>query len=303
VQNISLWVNGVSWIFLWLGRKKHHPPRHFDIWLKDRGGQTLDGNPVTRLTGHPIPVTLVSGKFFYLIFLFWRKFIFSNFFNNFLSVSFSLSPSLSLFVCTHSLGTFEIATCRQKDFTGRSDCVGKTEPVVGWWLFLTRTTTQVVFEECWNKASIRNGPSLPPRISSRWRHSMRCLWVLWVPDRWQCNPKSSYTYRHTHTDVHSWYTSWHNRERQHWEYCIVLMTRSRTTLIVLSPPECSNFLKQPGYQHILKVLPTKAPDCPYSVNLSRSDMVHVQGLWCHVLSVCVWSLLLYRGMDSLSKHE
>ena len=97
--------------------EKHHPPRHFD--------------PDTRLTGHPIPVTLVSGKFFYFIFLFWRKFIFSNFFNNFLSVSFSLSPSLSLFVCTHSLRTFEIDTCRQKDFTGRSDCVGKTEPVVG----------------------------------------------------------------------------------------------------------------------------------------------------------------------------
>ncbi len=38
--------------------------------------------------------------------------------------------------------------------------------------------------------------------------------------------------------------------------------------MVLSPPQCSTFLKQPGYQHLWKVLPTKAPDYPYSVSLS-----------------------------------
>jgi hypothetical protein len=40
--------------------------------------------------------------------------------------------------------------------------------------------------------------------------------------------------------------------------------------MVLSPPKCSNFLKQPGYQHLLKALPTKAPDYPYSVSLPGS---------------------------------
>ncbi len=28
------------------------------------------------------------------------------------------------------------------------------------------------------------------RIWVRWRHSMRCLWMMWTPNRWQCNPKS-----------------------------------------------------------------------------------------------------------------
>ncbi len=32
-------------------------------------------------------------------------------------------------------------------------------------------------------------------------------------------------------------------------------------------------------------------------------LVRVQGLWCHVLNVFVWVLLVYRGMDSLSKEE
>ena len=32
-------------------------------------------------------------------------------------------------------------------------------------------------------------------------------------------------------------------------------------------------------------------------------LVRVQGLWCHVFIVCVWELLVYRGMDSLSKEE
>jgi hypothetical protein len=36
-------------------------------------------------------------------------------------------------------------------------------------------------------------------------------------------------------------------------YSIVLMTRSRTTIMVLSPPKCSSFLKQPGYWFAYKV--------------------------------------------------
>ena len=64
----------------------------------------------------------------------------------------------------------------------------------------------------------------------------------------------------------SWYTYWHNHNRdwQHWVYSIVLMTRSRTTLMVFSPPKCLNFLKQPGYQRFWNVLQTKAPDYHYS---------------------------------------
>ena len=37
---------------------------------------------------------------------------------------------------------------------------------------------------------------------------------------------------------------------QHWVYNIVLMTRSRTTFMVFSPPKYSTFFKQPGYQHL-----------------------------------------------------
>jgi hypothetical protein len=32
-------------------------------------------------------------------------------------------------------------------------------------------------------------------------------------------------------------------------------------------------------------------------------LVYVQGLWCHVLVIWVWTLLIYRGMDSISKEE
>ena len=40
--------------------------------------------------------------------------------------------------------------------------------------------------------------------------------------------------------------------------------------MVISPPKCSSFLKQPGQQRFWKVLPTKGPDYPYSVSLSGS---------------------------------
>jgi hypothetical protein len=83
-----------------------------------------------------------------------------------------------------------------------------------------------------------------------------------------------------------WYTYWHNRDWQNLVYSIDLMTRSRTTLMVLSPPKCSNFLKRPGYQRFWKVSPTKAPDYPYSVRLSgsctRSLVSCDQCLWVNI---------------------
>jgi hypothetical protein len=90
---------------------------------------------------------------------------------------------------------------------------------------------------------------------NKMKTSMRCLWMMWDPDRWQCNPQSSYTYWHSHTDTHSWNTTWRNRDRQHWVYCIVLMSRSRTTLMVLSPPKCWNFLFLPS-DHLFFIMNT-----------------------------------------------
>ena len=58
---------------------------------------------------------------------------------------------------------------------------------------------------------------------------MICLWRPWAPDRWHSNP---------------WYTYWHNRNWQYWMYSIVLMTRWRKTLMVISPPKWSNFQKK-----------------------------------------------------------
>ncbi len=83
----------------------------------------LDGNPDTRVTGHPSPVTLVPGHFFYF---FWRELIFFRkkmeknvfalcFFS--LSLSFSLFLSLFLSFYVHvvwvlfSLINFTKVTC------------------------------------------------------------------------------------------------------------------------------------------------------------------------------------------------
>jgi hypothetical protein len=71
-------------------------------WLDCRFA-TLDGNPGTRVTGHPSPVTLVPGHFFYFFYIFFggitfflkkmtKNFIFSLFF-----LSFPFSFSLSLY--------------------------------------------------------------------------------------------------------------------------------------------------------------------------------------------------------------
>ncbi len=40
-----------------------------------------------------------------------------------------------------------------------------------------------------------------------------------------------------------------------------------------------------------------------TVHIQGVCLVHVQGPWCHVLSVCMWVLLVYRGMDSLEKRN
>ncbi len=88
--------------------------------------------------------------------------------------------------------------------------------------------------------------------------------------------------RHPRQCHHPVGSKWHNRDWQHWVYSIVLMTRSRTTIMVFSPPKWSTFLKQPRYQHLWKVLPTKVPDYPYSVSLS--------GLRSRSLVSCVQSL-------------
>ncbi len=67
----------------------------------------LDGNPDTRVTVLGCPVTLVSEHFFYF-FIFWREFIFCEKWKKtlFSLCFFSLSLSLSLFLYTHSLGSF-----------------------------------------------------------------------------------------------------------------------------------------------------------------------------------------------------
>jgi hypothetical protein len=66
--------------------------------------KSLDGIPGTRVTGHPCPGTLVPGHFFFGGSYFfwgkkWEKTVFSLCFS-------SLSLSISLFLCTHSLGSF-----------------------------------------------------------------------------------------------------------------------------------------------------------------------------------------------------
>ena len=66
----------------------------------------LDGIPGTRVTGHPSPGTLVPGHFiFYFYFIFHFLFFYlggSSFFAEKKICFFSPSPSLSLFLCTHS---------------------------------------------------------------------------------------------------------------------------------------------------------------------------------------------------------
>jgi hypothetical protein len=61
--------------------------------------------------------------------------------------------------------------------------------------------------------------------------------------------------------------------------------------MVISPPKCSTFLKQPGYQHFLKVLPTNALDYPYSVILSGS---RTRSLLSCVQCVCLSTTGLSR---------
>ncbi len=41
----------------------------------------------------------------------------------------------------------------------------------------------------------------------------------------------------------------------------------------------------------------------WTTHLRRPDLVSVEGLWCHVLSVWLWALFVYRGVDSLKREE
>jgi hypothetical protein len=52
-----------------------------------------------------------------------------------------------------------------------------------------------------------------------------------------------------------------------------------------------------------KMLCDKKDDAHGAFTPQGACFVRVQGLWCHVLSVCMWALLVYRGMDSLEKEE
>ena len=69
---------------------------------------------------------------------------------------------------------------------------------------------------------------------------------------WWGKGNSSSTISESDKSRLSSYTYWHNRDGQNWVYSIFLMTRSRTTIMVLSPPKFSTFLNLPGYQHFSK---------------------------------------------------
>ncbi len=89
-------VGGAVLVFMGQSEDQYRSLR--ELWCRWVRG--LDGNPDTRVAGHPGPVTLVRGHFFLE-----GVHYFSRFFS--LSLFSSLSLSLSFFLYTHSLGSFE----------------------------------------------------------------------------------------------------------------------------------------------------------------------------------------------------
>ena len=114
------------------------------------------------------------------------------------------------------------------DGAGNTD--GKRPCLVNGQTVLMRTPTQAEFVECWSETIIRNG--LPPALVD----DPLFRKVLVTTSRMG----QTTVYMGKGTALGKRDTTLRHRQT------FTRMTRSRTTLMVLSPPKCSSFLKQPG---------------------------------------------------------
>ncbi len=182
----------------------------------------------------------------------------------------------------------------------------------------------VAFVECLIDPNISKSTTVKERVVTVYAESQsisrdpnrtRFLTVqVTIPDKMECDKKSLFTEADAPKKwnlmlVGCWYKT--PIPRQGTDYVIIFLGTHTDTIVTDNIGCTVSFWWRGQGRHSWCIHPRNAQassnnldsNICWSVTDKSTGLPLLSELWCHMLSVCVWALLVYRGMDSLSKEE